>query len=64
MHEGLVAARSCQGQLDRVGDVFSTDICAQLPGDDVVAVIVQDRAQIIPTAADDLEVGEVGLPTA
>lgn len=28
----------------------------------MAAVIIQDRGQAIPTPADDLEVGEVGLP--
>ena len=28
----------------------------------VAAVVIQDRAEIIPTPADDLEVGEVRLP--
>ena len=35
--------------------------CAQLPSDDVLAAIIQDRAVIIPPPANDLEVGEVGL---
>ena len=35
---------------------------AELPRDDVAAVIVQDRAEIEPTPAQYLDVGEVGLP--
>ena len=38
-------------------------VCAEFPRDDVPAVIVQDRAEIEPPPADDLHIGEVGLPT-
>ena len=61
-HNCLVATRSGQCQLNRVGHIGRPHVCAKLPGHDVAAVIVQDRAEIIPTPADDLEVGEVCLP--
>ena len=35
---------------------------AKLPRDDVAAVIIKDRAEIEPSPADDLQIGEVGLP--
>jgi len=34
----------------------------ELPGEDEAAVVVQDREQVIPAPADNLEVSEVGLP--
>lgn len=59
---GLVSTRRLQRQVQRVRHVFSPHIGAQFPSDDVAAVIVQDRAEIEPAPADDLEVGEVSLP--
>ena len=59
---GLVAARGSQGELQRVGDVGGLHRRAQLPGDDVPRKVVEDRRQVHPAPADDLEVGEVGLP--
>ena len=46
----------------RIGDVLRPHGGAELPGDDVARVIVEHRRQIHPAPADDLEVGEVGLP--
>ncbi len=45
---------------------FGTLLRNTLPGggDDVAAVIVQDRAEIEPPPTDDLQIGEVGLPAA
>jgi hypothetical protein len=45
-------------------DPFGTLLRNTLPGggDDVAAVIVQDRAEIEPALAQNLEVGKVGLP--
>ena len=37
-------------------------VVAQLPGDDVARVIVEDGGQVKPSPADDLQVSEVGLP--
>ena len=41
---------------------MGSHVRAKLPRDDVTAVIVEDRAEIEPAPADDLEIGEVGLP--
>jgi len=60
-HDGLVAARCRQRQFDRVCHVLSAHVCAKLPGNDVAAVAVQDRAEIIPASTNDLEVSEVSL---
>jgi len=63
-HNRLIAARCCQGQLDRVGHILGAHVCAKLPSDDVVAAIIQNGAEIMPAPPDDLEAGEVGLPPA
>ena len=59
---GLVAARRRKSQLNGVCHVLGPHGRAELPSNDIPAVIVQDRAEVIPAPADDLEVGEVGLP--
>ena len=59
---GAVAAGCRERQLQRVGDVVGPHGRAQLPGDDVAREVVEDGRQIEPAPADDLEVGEVGLP--
>lgn len=61
-HDGLIAAGCSQRQFNRISHVFSPHVCAELPGDDVRAVVIQNCAEIIPAPANDLEVGEVGLP--
>ena len=61
-NDGLAATRRRQRQFDRIGHVLSAHVRAEFPRDDVAAVVIQDRAEIIPTPADDLEVGEVRLP--
>ena len=58
----LIAAGCLQCEVQRVGDVLSPHVGAELPGDDVAAVIVEDRAEIEPTPAQNLDIGEVGLP--
>ena len=58
----LVTSRRFQSQIQRVGHVFGPHVCAKLPRDDVAAVIIQDRAEIKPAPANDLEVSEVRLP--
>ena len=58
---GSVAARCGEHQLQRVGDIAGPHVGAELPGDHVAAEVVQDRAEIVPAPADDLQVGEVGL---
>ena len=35
---------------------------AKFPGDDVPAIVIQDRTEIEPAPADYFEIGEVGLP--
>ena len=35
---------------------------AELPGDDVSGIVVQDGRQIEPAPADHFEIGDVGLP--
>ena len=59
---GGVAARGRQGEIERVGDVAGAHAGAELPGDDVAGVVVEDGREIEPAPADHLEVGEVGLP--
>ena len=61
-HDCLVATRRGQRQFDRIRHITSPHVGAELPRDDVAAVIVQDCAEIIPTPDDNLEVGEVCLP--
>jgi len=58
----LVTPRGFQSQVQRVGHVLCPHVGAALPRDDVAAVIVQGRAEIKPPPANDLEIGEVGLP--
>ena len=58
----LVATRCLQRHLEGVGHILSTQVRAELPQDDVAAVIIQDCAEIEPASADDLQVGDVSLP--
>ena len=58
----LVAARCLQGELQRIGNVFSPHVGAKLPGHDVAAVIIKDCAEIEPAPTEDFDVCEVGLP--
>jgi len=58
----VIAARGCQSQLNRIRHVFSPHVGAKLPSNDIATVIIEDRAEVIPTPANDLEVGKVGLP--
>ena len=58
----LFAARSFQGELQRVGDVSGLHRGAQLPRHDIPGEVVQDGRQIHPAPAQHLDVGEVGLP--
>src|SRR5713226_8306721 len=55
-------ARCRKRQFQGLGDVFSPHRRAQLPGDDVTREVVEDRRQVEAAPADDLEIGEVGLP--
>ena len=51
----LITAGSAQGQVQRIGHILSFHRGAQFPRDDVAAVVIQDRTEIEPTQADDLE---------
>ena len=59
---GLITTRGGQCHLQRVGDVLGLHRGAQLPGNDVARVVVEDGGQVLPSPANDLEVREVGLP--
>ena len=48
----------------RVCHIFRPHVGAQFPRDDIAAVIIQDRAEIEPAPADDLQISEVSLPLA
>ena len=58
----LIATRRLQCQIQSVGHILSPHVSAELPRDDVAAVIVQDCAEVEPAPTDDFEIGEVGLP--
>ena len=58
----LVAARRLQCEIQCVGNVFGPPVGAELPGDDVAAVVVEDRAEIEPAPAQYFDVSEVRLP--
>ena len=62
MDMGLVTPRCRERHVERVSDVLGPHRGAQLPGDDVARVIIEDRRQVHPAPADDLEVGKIGLP--
>ena len=44
----LITARRGQGQLQRVCDISSFHRRAELPGDDVAGIVIEDRRQIEP----------------
>jgi len=56
-HPGL-----SQGDLERLLQIRRVHGGRELPGQDATGVIIQDRGQVVPTPAHDLEVGEVCLP--
>src|SRR5580704_1081307 len=58
----LIKPRGLQRQVQCFRDVPDFHRRAELPGDDVTREVVQDRAEVKPAPADDLEIGEVGLP--
>ena len=58
----LVTARRPQSEVQCIGHVLSPHVVAKLPGDDVAARVVEDRTEIEPAPAEDLDVGEVCLP--
>ena len=47
---------SLQSQIECVFDVLRSHVSAELPSDDVSAVIVQDRAEIEPSPAQNLQI--------
>ena len=57
-----VKPRCLQGHGQGVGDVAGLHRRAELPGDDVAREVIEHRGQVEPAPADDLQVGEVGLP--
>jgi glycosyltransferase involved in cell wall biosynthesis len=56
---GLADPRSIERHIERGSDILGLHGGAQLPGDDVARVVVEDGRQIEPSPADDLEIGEV-----
>lgn len=58
----LVTAGGMKRQVDRAGHVAGFHRRAELPRDDVPAVVVEDGRQVETSPADDIEIGEVGLP--
>jgi len=51
-----------QRRLQRIRYIGSRHGRAQLPGQDVAREVIKHGGQVEPAPADDLEVGEVGLP--
>jgi hypothetical protein len=50
----LIAARSLQSQVECVCNILRPHVGAELPRDDISAVIVQNCAEIEPTPTDNL----------
>ena len=61
-HPHLVDARRRPGQVERLRHVGRLHRRPEQPGDDVARVIVQHGRQVVPTPADDVQIGKVGLP--
>src|SRR5947209_15433535 len=59
---GFVEPRGIQRHFERGGDVLGLHRGAQLPGDDVAGKVVEDRREVEPSPANDLEISEVRLP--
>jgi hypothetical protein len=58
----LIAARRLQGEIQCFSNIARLHGRAQLPGDDIARVIIEDRRQVHPTPTNDLQINEVGLP--
>src|ERR1700737_308898 len=58
----LIKPRGLQRQVQCFRDVPDFHRRAELPGDEVTREVVQYRGEVKPGPADDLEIGEVGLP--
>lgn len=64
------ATRRFQREVERVGHIFGFHRGAELPRDNITAVIIQDGAEVKPPllqqrasgTTDNLEIGETGLP--
>ena len=56
-HDGLAATRGSQRQSNSICHVFSPHVCAKLPSNGVAAVIIQNGAEIVPSALNN-----VGVP--
>ena len=57
----LVTARCLQWEVQRARHILSPHVSAELPRDDVTAVIVQNRTEIEPAPTKNLDVVKVGL---
>jgi hypothetical protein len=62
LNSSMIAARRCQGHVERIGDIFCPHIAAQPPGDDIAREVVEHGRQVHPAPANDLEVGKISLP--
>ena len=63
MNDGdVVEAGGRQGEIEGSRHVLGPHGRTELPGDDEAGEVVEHGGEIIPAPADDLEVGEVGLP--
>src|SRR6516162_7344120 len=62
--QNLDLVQTCppQRHLQRIGYVGCRHGGAQLPGQDVAREVIEHGGQIEPAPADDLQIGEVGLP--
>ena len=49
-------------QVERLRDVGRLHRRPERPRDDVARVVIQHRGQVVPAPADDVQIGEVGLP--
>src|SRR4051794_3251350 len=58
----VVEAGSCQGAIEGGCYLLGPHGRTEFPGDDETGEVVEHGGEIIPAPADDLEVGEVGLP--
>ncbi len=61
-HQRLVQARGGKRHKQGILDIRGRHRGREFPGQDVAREVIQDRGEIVPTPALDLEVGEVCLP--
>jgi hypothetical protein len=59
---GVVEAGGRQGEIEGGSHVLGPHGRPEFSGDDEAGEVVEHGGEIIPAPADDLEVGEVGLP--